>query len=331
MAGEPGFWDDRKSAQQALSEQARARAVVVPFGEMLSSAEDMGVLIELGREESDEGLGEEIRAGLAELGKRLDRFEVQSLLSGEHDRANAILSIHAGAGGTESCDWAEMLLRMYGRWAERKGFKLEIVDIFAGEEAGVRNVTVLVSGDFAYGYLKTELGVHRLVRISPFDSAHRRHTSFSSVDVIPEIADTIDVEINTSEIRVDTYRAGGCGGQHVNTTDSAVRITHLPTGIVAQCQEERSQHKNKAMAMRLLRSKMFEHFESERQKEITKKWQEKSDIGWGSQVRSYVLAPYTMVKDHRSDVEVGNASGVLDGDIDVFMEAILRGGGKKGQ
>ncbi len=309
--------------------QGRLRAVVGPFREMVKAAEDISVLIELGQEEGDEGIESEIRRGLSDLRGKLDALEVKSLLSGEHDGANAIVIIHAGAGGTESCDWAEMLLRMYSRWAERKGYTREIVDILVGDEAGIRNVTAVFAGEFAYGYLKAEIGVHRLVRISPFDAAHRRHTSFSSVDVIPEIEEDVDIDVKSSDLRVDTYRAGGCGGQHVNTTDSAVRITHLPTGLVAQSQEERSQHRNRAIAMRILRSRLFEHLQRERQEAITKKWQEKSEIAWGSQVRSYVLHPYTMVKDHRSNVEIGNAGGVLDGDIDALIEAILKGQGKR--
>lgn len=263
-----------------------------------------------------------IEKEVANLTKEISELEIKSYLSGEHDARNAIMSIHAGAGGTESCDWTQMLMRMYTRWAERKGYNVEVLDILPGEEAGVKNVTMLIKGDYAYGYLQAEKGVHRLVRISPFDANKRRHTSFALVEVLPEIED-VEVEIDEKDLKIDTFRASGPGGQHVNVTDSAVRITHLPTGIVVECQNERSQHKNKATAMKILRAKLYE-LERKKQEEEIDKMRVKGDIGWGYQIRSYVLHPYTMVKDHRTGVEIGNAQGVLDGEIDEFIEAYLK-------
>lgn len=260
----------------------------------------------------------------ASLEKQVEQLEFQKLLSGPADHNSAILSINAGAGGTESCDWASMLLRMYNRWADQHGHRTQMVDILPGEEAGVKNVTLLIEGDFAYGYLKSETGVHRLVRISPFDSNKRRHTSFASVEVIPEVEDDIKIEVKEADIRVDVFRAGGHGGQGVNTTDSAVRLTHLATGIVVQCQNERSQLKNKATALKVLKSRLFEREMKKRMEEQQKSYGEKQEIAWGSQIRSYVLHPYNMVKDHRTDHETSNATGVLDGDLDGFMEAYLR-------
>lgn len=263
-----------------------------------------------------------IEKEVANLTKEISELEIKSYLSGEHDARNAIMSIHAGAGGTESCDWTQMLMRMYTRWAERKGYNVEVLDILPGEEAGVKNVTMLIKGDYAYGYLQAEKGVHRLVRISPFDANKRRHTSFALVEVLPEIED-VEVEIDEKDLKIDTFRASGPGGQHVNVTDSAVRITHLPTGIVVECQNERSQHKNKATAMKILRAKLYE-LERKKQEEEIDKMRVKGDIGWGYQIRSYVLHPYTMVKDHRTGVEIGNAQAVLDGEIDEFIEAYLK-------
>lgn len=265
----------------------------------------------------------EIQGEVGRIKKELDGFELQAMLSGEHDRANAILSIHPGAGGTESQDWAEILLRMYLRWAERRGYKTEITDYQPGEGAGIKDATITVSGEYAYGYLRAESGVHRLVRISPFDANKRRHTSFASVHVIPEIEDDIQVEVDETELRIDTYRSSGAGGQHVNKTDSAVRITHLSTGIVVQCQNERSQHKNKATAMKILRSKLYKLEEEKQKEKLEEIHGEKKDIGWGNQIRSYVLHPYRMVKDLRTRVETGNADAVLDGEIDNFIEAFL--------
>ena len=272
----------------------------------------------------DTGPLEHFRQDLAKLKKRFDGLEFRSLLSEEADKNNAILSINAGAGGTESCDWAAMLLRMYSRWAEGKGFVVTLVDQLSGEEAGIKNITIIIKGDYAYGFLKSEAGVHRLVRISPFDSNKRRHTSFASVDVIPEVSDDIQVDIKETELKVDTYRAGGKGGQHVNKTDSAVRITHIPTGIVVQCQNERSQFKNKTMALKILRAKLYERERAKKVKEIENAYDQKKEIAWGSQIRSYVLHPYSMVKDHRTEQETSNSQAVLDGEIDSFIEAYLK-------
>ncbi len=273
--------------------------------------------------EEDAGMLSEVQTEVNRLEKEIGEFELQAMLSGENDKANAILSIHPGAGGTESQDWAEILLRMYLRWAERRGYKAEINDYQPGEGAGIKSVTVTLSGEYAYGYLRAENGVHRLVRISPFDANKRRHTSFASVFVFPELEDDIKVDIREEDLRIDTYRSSGAGGQHVNKTDSAVRITHIPTNIVVQCQNDRSQHKNKATAMKILRSRLYE-LEHEKQKEKMEEIQgEKKDIGWGHQIRSYVLHPYRLVKDLRTKVEVGNADAVLDGEIDSFIEAFL--------
>ncbi len=290
---------------------------------MKEDYEELEVYLELLKEKEDEKVIKEVQEGISELSKELDSLKLKSMLKEEEDPNNAILFIHAGAGGTESCDWANILLRMYLRWVERKGYSSQILHITGGEEAGIRSATLLISGLYAYGYLKAESGVHRLVRISPFDAAKRRHTSFASVFASPEIDESIEVEIKDADLKIDTYRASGAGGQHVNVTDSAVRITHLPTGIVAQCQNERSQHQNKATALKILRSRLFEYYrEKEREKlaEIEKK---KKKIEWGSQIRSYVLHPYRMVKDHRTNLEKGNVDKVLDGEIDEFIEAYL--------
>ena len=280
-------------------------------------------MISLLHGEEDAGMLSEVQTEVSRLEKEIGEFELQAMLSGENDKANAILSIHPGAGGTESQDWAEILLRMYLRWAERRGYKAEINDYQPGEGAGVKSVTVTISGDYAYGYLRAENGVHRLVRISPFDANKRRHTSFASVFVFPELEDDIKVDIREDDLRIDTYRSSGAGGQHVNKTDSAVRITHIPTNIVVQCQNDRSQHKNKSTAMKILRSRLYE-LEHEKQKEKMEEIQgEKKEIGWGHQIRSYVLHPYRLVKDLRTKVEIGNADAVLDGEIDAFIEAFL--------
>ena len=285
--------------------------------------EDIQVLIELGEEGEDEETLTEIRGILPGLEKKIGQMEFARMLSGEHDASSAIVSINAGAGGTEAQDWAEILLRMYLRWCERKGFKAEITDYQPGDEAGAKGVTFTVSGDYAYGYLKAEKGIHRLVRISPFDSNARRHTSFCSVFVFPELADDVDVEILDKDLKVDTYRASGAGGQHINKTDSAIRITHLPSGVVVNCQNERSQHKNRATAMKQLKARLYELELEKKESEAEALGGEKKGIAWGSQIRSYVLHPYRMVKDHRTDYEVGNADAVLDGDIDGFIEAYL--------
>ncbi len=286
------------------------------------SLEDLAALIEL--QDEGEDVASEIEGELKKLRLELERTEMQTLLSGQHDASSAILTIHPGAGGTESQDWAEMLMRMYLRWAEDHEYRTEVTDYQAGDEAGVKSVTFLVEGDFAYGYLSAEIGVHRLVRISPFDAGARRHTSFASVFVTPEIEDDVEIDVDEKDLRIDTYRSSGAGGQHVNVTDSAARITHLPTGIVVQCQNERSQHRNKDTAMKILRSKLFELKMKERREKLQEVENQKAEIGWGSQIRSYVLHPYRMVKDHRTLVEKGNVDPVLDGDLDEFILAFLK-------
>jgi len=306
-----------------LREKRAVERELAVFDSLAELLEEVEVLLELAAEADDAGTLGEGAEKLGEAEAALEDAELRRLLGGEHDASNAILSINSGAGGTDACDWAEMLLRMYLRWAERRGYETEILDVQPGEEAGIRGATVTVSGDHAYGYARTEQGVHRLVRISPFDSQHRRHTAFASVAVIPEIDDDVDVEIDDKDLRIDTYRAGGAGGQHVNKTDSAVRITHEPTGIVVQCQNERSQHKNKASAMKVLRARLFEHRQREKEVEMEALRGEKREIGFGSQIRSYTLHPAQRIKDHRTKVEVGNTEAVLDGDLDAFIRATL--------
>ena len=291
-------------------------------GDFRSLLEDLEVLLELHQEGED--AAEDIQNHLTEFEQRLSETELQTLLSSSQDRNNAIVTIHAGAGGTESQDWSDMLFRMYLRWAEKNGYQVEVTDHQAGEEAGIKSVTFLVEGEFACGYLSAEVGVHRLVRISPFDAAARRHTSFASVFVTPEIEQDIDVQIDEKDLRVDTYRSSGAGGQHVNVTDSAVRVTHIPTGIVVQCQNERSQHRNKNTAMKILKSRLYELEMEKKRKELDEVEAGKSDIAWGSQIRSYILQPYRMVKDHRTKLEVGNVDSVLDGGIDMFISAYLK-------
>jgi len=281
------------------------------------------VLLELLRGEEDEGSLQEMASSLRGLESRIAALELATVLAGEYDRGNAILSINPGAGGTESQDWAQMLLRMYMRWAEAKGYRTEVIDLLPAEEAGIKSATVTVTGAYAYGRLKAETGVHRLVRISPFDASHRRHTSFASVFVYPEIDDTIEVQIDEKDLRIDTFRSSGAGGQHVNVTDSAVRMTHLPTGIIVSCQNERSQHKNRAMAMKVLRARLYDHYRREQEKQMAKLEGEKKDIAWGSQIRSYVLAPYRLAKDHRTGLETANVEKVLDGDLDPFIDEFL--------
>ena len=281
------------------------------------------MLLELAREGEEEAVEQDLEQSAGRIAKEVEELEFKRMLSGENDFNNAIVSIHAGAGGTEAQDWAEMLLRMYLRWTEKRGFKAAIVDILQGEEAGIKSTTFTVTGDYAFGYLNAEVGIHRLVRISPFDAGARRHTSFASVFVYPDIEDDVVIEIDEKDLRVDTFRASGAGGQHVNKTDSAVRITHIPTGIVVQCQNERSQHMNRAMAMKLLKARLYEKEMDEREKEMDKIHATKKQIAWGSQIRSYILQPYQMVKDHRTGKEVGNVDAVLDGDIDGFIEAYL--------
>ena len=323
ITSQPDFWNDSDKAQVVLKEQSALKAVIGAWEKHRADLEEARFYIDIAQEEkSDEALGE-AAAKIATVGKELGQTELTQLLGGPDDRRNAIVTLHPGAGGTEAQDWAEILLRLYLRWCDRRGYKKEILDYQPGEEAGVKSVTFNVTGDYAYGYLKAEAGIHRLVRISPFDANSRRHTSFASVFVYPEVDDDIKIEINEADLRVDTYRSSGAGGQHVNKTDSAVRLTHLPTGIVVACQNERSQHKNRAMAMKILKSRLYE-LEVEKQKEKMESYHKtKKDIAWGSQIRSYVLAPYRMVKDHRTNVEVGNADAVLDGDLDQFIQAYL--------
>ena len=324
---EPGFWDDQASAQKTVAELSRLKAAVAPQIQLKAKLDDLAALFELAEDaEADEALAAELAAETSALAQFLDKTEIESFLSGAHDRCNAIATIHAGAGGTESCDWAEMLMRMYLRWAERRGYSAEIEDIQAGEEAGISKATFRISGANAYGYFKAERGVHRLVRISPFDANKRRHTSFASVDVIAEIEDDIDIDVKEEDLKIDTYRASGKGGQHVNKTESAVRITHLPTGIVVACQNERSQFKNKATAMKILKSRIYEKLLDQKRSEMDKFYGEKGEISWGNQIRSYVFQPYQMVKDLRTGAETGNLQAVMDGDIDMFINAWLRAG-----
>jgi peptide chain release factor 2 len=323
----PDFWSSKEKAQELIAELRACRNVLEPFKTMARQVGDFAALAELAAETGDADTAAEASREWQALEPALDRLELVSFLGGKCDANNAYFTIHAGAGGTESCDWANMLLRMYRRWFERRGYKDAIVDITPGEEAGIKSVTLHVAGEFSYGYLKAERGVHRLVRISPFDSNARRHTSFASVDIIPELGDDIEVEIEEKDLRIDTFRSSGAGGQHVNTTDSAIRITHIPTNIIITCQAERSQHKNRATAMKMLQARLYEREEEQRRKEAEAMGGEKTEMGWGNQIRSYVLHPYQMVKDLRTDVETGNTAAVLDGDLDRFVEAWLREGG----
>jgi len=320
----PNFWNDSESAQKILKERTALKSEVDFWENLKSEVEEAKGYFELAREENDGGTLREVQARVARLEREVRTAEFKRTLGGENDANNAIVSIHSGAGGTEAQDWAEMLLRMYLRWGERKGFHCEIIDYLPGEEAGTKSVTFTVNGEYAYGYLKAESGIHRLVRISPFDAGKRRHTSFASVFVYPEVKEEIVVEINEDDLRVDTFRSSGAGGQHVNKTDSAVRLTHLPTGIVVQCQNERSQHKNKATAMKVLKARLYELKRKEQEEKMEKLHSTKKEIAWGSQIRSYTLQPYRLVKDHRTNLEVGNVDAVLDGDLDPFIEAYLR-------
>jgi peptide chain release factor 2 len=323
VTSQPEFWNDAEKAQGILKEQAALKGVIDSWEKHRSDLEEARFFLDIAKDEKSEEALNEAATKVTEVAKGMAQTELTQLLGGPDDRRNAIVSLHPGAGGTEAQDWAEILLRMYLRWCDRRGYRKEILEYQPGEEAGVKSVTLLVEGDYAYGYLKAEAGIHRLVRISPFDANSRRHTSFASVFVYPEVDDDIKVEINEADLRVDTYRSSGAGGQHVNKTDSAVRLTHIPTGIVVACQNERSQHKNRAMAMKILKSRLYD-LEIEKQKEKMETYHKtKKDIAWGSQIRSYVLHPYRMVKDHRTSVEVGNADAVLDGDIDQFIQAYL--------
>ena len=323
--GAPTFWNDRENAQAIVSKLSACKNILDPFFHLENQVNDFVALADLLQEEGiSSELTEEAEAAWPKLKADLEKMELVSFLGGKFDRNNAILTLHPGSGGTESCDWASMLFRMYTRWAERTGFQGQVVDLQSGEVAGIKSATIIISGDFAYGYLQSERGVHRLVRISPFDSNKRRHTSFAAVEIAPEINDDIEVDIDDKDLRVDTFRSSGAGGQHVNTTDSAVRITHLPSGIVVSCQNERSQHQNRATVMRILRSKLYEKQLAELEKQRQKEAGPKGENAWGNQIRSYVLHPYQMVKDLRTNEETSDTTGVLDGKIDAFMESFLR-------
>jgi peptide chain release factor 2 len=319
-----GFWDNPDRAQSTVAQLSALKSVIEPVEEFMREVEDLAELFDLAMAESDQEELKQIEDDLANLAKRCDQIELQGLLSRPNDTKNCFFSIHAGAGGTESCDWVNMLLRMYTRYFEMKKYKVQELDITPGEEAGIRSITLRVQGPFAFGKLSCETGVHRLVRISPFDSQSRRHTSFAAVDCIPEFDEDIDIEIKDEDLRIDYYRAGGAGGQHVNKVSSAVRITHQPSGIVVQCQNERSQHKNKAEAMKVLKSRLYMLEQQKRDAELEKLYGNKGEIAWGNQIRSYVLQPYRMVKDHRTDFQTGDVDAVLDGELDDFIESYLR-------
>lgn len=321
---EPGFWDDQKAAQVVISEVSGLKEVINEFNELNDGYENLELTYELVKEENDDELFEELVSEVKVLTVKLNDFELQLLLSEPYDKNNAILELHPGAGGTESQDWGSMLLRMYTRWAEKRGFKVETLDYLPGDEAGIKSVTLAIKGHNAYGYLKAEKGVHRLVRISPFDSSGRRHTSFVSCEVMPEFNEEIEIEVRTEDLKIDTYRASGAGGQHINTTDSAVRITHTPTNTVVTCQSERSQIKNREAAMKMLKAKLYQRKLDEQQAQLDEIRGEQKEIGWGSQIRSYVFHPYSMVKDHRTNAEVGNVQAVMDGGLDPFIDAYLR-------
>jgi len=331
MMANPDFWGDQTAAQKVITEANRLKVTVNPSKAFRAELDDLAAMLELVDEMADdpdaESYQQEVLDTLARLQPKLDELELASFLSGPNDGCNALLTVHAGAGGTESCDWADMLFRMYSRWGEQAGFTVEVLDLSPGEEAGISGATIRISGPNAFGYAKAERGVHRLVRISPFDSASRRHTSFCSVDVIAELEDDADIVVDPSDLRTDVYRASGKGGQHVNKTESAVRLTHIPSGIVVTCQNDRSQIKNKASAMRTLKSRLYEKQEDEKRSEIEKFYGEKGDIAWGNQIRSYVFQPYQMIKDLRTGVESGNIQAVMDGALDPFIHAWLRAGG----
>mgnify|MGYP002550879208 FL=1 len=319
-----GFWDDLEKSQKILKKSKALKNKVDSYESLKNEYDDTLTMVEMAIEEDDESVYPELNSSFSNIKERLENLTLETLLSGPYDKNNAIVTLHAGAGGTEAQDWVEMLLRMYTRYAERREFSVETLDYLAGEEAGVKSVTILISGLNAYGYLKAEKGIHRLVRISPFDASGRRHTSFASVEVMPEIEDDLEIEINPDDLRVDTYRSSGAGGQHINKTDSAIRITHIPTGIVVSCQNERSQHKNRETAMKMLKSKLIEIKEREHMEKIEDIKGVQKDIAWGSQIRSYVFHPYNLVKDHRTGYEMGNIGAVMDGDLDGFINEYLK-------
>jgi len=322
-ASEPEFWNDAENSQKVLQRTKSLKAKLESYQKLLSDCEDALTLAELGLDEKDESVLAEVIESYENVLSRYEKMRLETLMKGEYDANNAIITLHAGAGGTEAMDWVQMLFRMYTRWAEKNGFETRVLDMLDGDEAGIKSVTVEVIGEYAYGFLKSEKGVHRLVRISPFDASGRRHTSFASMDVMPELDDSVEVEINPDDIKMDVYRSSGAGGQHVNKTSSAVRITHIPTGIVVACQNERSQFQNRDMAMRMLKAKLLELKERERDEKLNQLKGEQMDIAWGSQIRSYVFCPYTLVKDHRTNYEEGNVQKVMDGGIDEFIQAYL--------
>ncbi len=324
MSTAPDFWDNPTDAQKILQELNSLKDQIEKVETMETQESELSGLLEMAVEENEEDLLAEIQAGVEALKKGVDELELTTMLCGEYDKSNVYLTIHPGAGGTESQDWAEMLLRMYVRWAERHGFKVEFMEYQEGDEAGIKSATLYISGENAFGYLRSEKGVHRLVRISPFDASGRRHTSFVSVDIVPDIEDSIEIEIRPEDLKVDTYRSSGAGGQHVNKTESAVRITHIPTGIVVACQNERSQFQNRERAMNMLKAKLYEYQRQQQEAKLAQIKGEYSEIAWGNQIRSYVFCPYTMVKDHRTEAETGNVQAVMDGDIDLFIEAYLK-------
>ena len=323
MMAEPDFWEKGETNQEVLKERALLLESISPWKQESKALEEMEILLQLVKEQDDEKEAQELLKGIQRSEEAIGQMELRKMLGGEHDPNNGIVSINAGAGGTEAQDWVGMLLRMYLRWGEKEKFKTEIIDILAGEEAGFKNVTFTVNGPYAYGYLKAETGIHRLVRISPFDAGARRHTSFASVFVIPEVSGDIVIEIDEKDLRIDTFRSSGAGGQHVNKTDSAVRITHLPTGIVVQCQNERSQHKNKATAMKILKARLYEKERKEKEEKLEELHTTKKEIAWGSQIRSYVMHPYRMVKDHRTNLVIHDVDRVMDGEIDDLMKTYL--------
>ncbi len=327
----PGFWDDMEHSSKLLQKIKGFKDRLAAFDELYRTWQDLTVLVEMADEEEDLSVLGEVKDGVSSLTGRLEHMKLETLLSGPYDKNNAILTLHAGAGGTEAQDWVEMLFRMYVRWAERRGFQTETLDFLAGDEAGIKSVTFMISGLNAYGYAKAEKGVHRLVRISPFDASGRRHTSFASLEVMPELDDDVKIDINPEDLKVDTYRASGAGGQHINKTDSAIRITHIPTGIVVSCQNERSQHKNREIAMKMLMAKLMDLKEQENKEKIEDLKGDQKEIAWGSQIRSYVFHPYNLVKDHRTGYEMGNIGAVMDGELDGFINAYLKASLNQGE